>query len=312
MPALKESYSAPVEADLLLLFWEVFYMPIVAAAKVQSIRTNAAEAYIIAAIKSGKIKYADGKFSGDFDVRTSRELSSFASFNRRTKVWTGNPSPAIKAASILADTHRRELQARLEKAIDAAEANIKQTVQSLSFGSDLPLFDMAEDIKKDLYSVGVMPEIDARTEKTLREQYTNNMRLNIVDEADSSKGWAPEQINRLRDMVKEYQTTGTNDSLRALIEREWDTSRAKAKFLATQETRLFLDTLSRDRARRTGVRRYRWSTSHDEKVRQSHKLLDGKIVDIDGPGEIVDLKTGRRAHAGQDFGCRCNKIWVLE
>lgn len=312
MLALKESYSAPIEDDLLRLFWDVFYAPLLAASKIQTIRTNAAEAYIIAAIKQGKIKYADGVFSGTFDIRTSRELSSFATFDRRSKVWTGNPSPAIKAAAILADTHRRELQARLEKAIDAAEANINQTVQSLSFGSDLPLFDMAGDIKKDLYSVGVMPEIDARTEKTLREQYTNNMRLNIVDEADSSKGWAPEQITRLRDMVKEYQTTGTNESLRALIEREWDTSRAKARFLATQETRLFLDTLSRDRARRTGVRRYRWSTSHDEKVRQSHKMLDGKIVDIDGPGEIVDLKTGRRAHAGQDYGCRCAKIWVLE
>jgi uncharacterized protein with gpF-like domain len=102
-----------------------------------------------------------------------------------------------------------------------------------------------------------------------------------------------------------------------MIENEWTVSSNKSRFLARQETSLFFSNLQLDRAGRAGVRRYRWSTSHDERVRNNprgadHKYLDGKIVDINGPGEIVDHRTGRRAHAGEDFNDRCSKIWILD
>jgi SPP1 gp7 family putative phage head morphogenesis protein len=144
----------------------------------------------------------------------------------------------------------------------------------------------------------------------LRRDYDYRQRENV-------KGWTIEQATRLRDMVTEYQTTGTNDSLLDLIQREYDVTTNKARFLARQETGLFFESLSRNRALSAGVRRYKWSTSHDERVRKNprgpnHKHLDGHVFDLDGPGGIVDLKTGRRAHAGQDWQCRCQKIWVLE
>lgn len=309
MLALKETYYKPVESRISRLLWDIYFAPLVAIIEQPLTKFNAAESAIIAAIKSGKIQYANGVFSGYFNVRISRELSSFATFDARAGVWRGNPGPAIKAAAIFAESKRKELQDRLNRAIDDAEATAKDAIESVSYGDDLPLFDMAHDIKRDLHNIGVMPEIDERTAKRLRKDYTESQKLNI-------KNWDAEQITRLREMVQRIQTSGDNASIKALIESEWGTSAAKARFLASQETRLFFDTLSRDRARRTGVRYYKWSTSHDDRVRESHRELDWRIskrvVDITGPGEIVDKKTGRRAHAGADFGCRCNKIWVLE
>ncbi|MFA5380138.1 MAG: minor capsid protein, partial [Dehalococcoidia bacterium] len=81
--------------------------------------------------------------------------------------------------------------------------------------------------------------------------------------------------------------------------------------LARQETSLFFSKFSMNRASSAGVRRYKWSTSHDGRVRERHKELNGTIHSVDDP-PVVDLKTGRRAHPGCDFGCRCAAIWVLE
>lgn len=305
MLALKEAYYKPVESRISRLLWELYFAPLVALIEEPLAKLNAAESAIIAAIKSGKVQYADGVFSGRFNVRISRELSSFATFDARSGVWRGNPGPAIKAAAIIAEGKRRDLQAQLDRAISDAEATAQDAIESVAYGDDLPLFAMSDDIKRDLHNIGVMPEIDERTAKRLRKDYTESQRLNI-------KNWNSEQVERLREMVQKIQTSGDAASLREMIQSEWNTTAAKARFLASQETRLFFDALSRDRARRTGARRYRWSGSKDARERPAHLALEGTIVDIDGPGPIVDPKTGRRAHAGQDFGCRCAKIWVLE
>jgi SPP1 gp7 family putative phage head morphogenesis protein len=312
MIALKENYYSPVYKTLKQLFFEIYYRPLLQLIDLPNVKLNASETAIIEAIKSGRVQYKDGVFSGQFNISISRELATFATFDKRSNVWRGQPGPMIKAAAIMAESKRIDLQNKMNQAIDEAQQKIIDQIDNMYFGNDLPLFAMGDDIADDLKSIGVMPEIDERTEKALRKDYTTNMRLNIVDENNPGEDWNSKQVERLREMVKQYQTTGTNTSLIQLIQSEWDTSASKARFLASQETRLFLGTLSRDRAKRTGVRRYRWSTSHDERVREDHKLLQGTIVDLDSPGPIVDRKTGRRAHAGEDFGCRCAKIWVLE
>jgi SPP1 gp7 family putative phage head morphogenesis protein len=53
-----------------------------------------------------------------------------------------------------------------------------------------------------------------------------------------------------------------------------------------------------------------WSTSHDRRVRDSHKELNGRVFTWDNP-PIVDPARGRRAHPGQDYGCRCVAVPVM-
>lgn len=310
----KPEYYDKIAYDLMMFFYDQYYKPILEAVREPTLLDNAVPTMPVFAlsdaIKSGKVRYQDGVFTGEFNARISRELSRFATFNSRTKKWSGKPPFEVKAASILAETKRKDMESRLKKAIEKSEANINRAIQNLSVSQNLPLSAMTSDIKSDFASIGVTPDIDERLEKKLRADYNDSQRLNV-------KNWNDEQISRLREMVTKYQTTGTNESLLDLIEREYEVSANKARFLARQETGLFFEALSRNRAKSAGVRRYKWSTSQDERVRKNprgpnHKHLHGEIFDLDGPGGIVDLKTGRRAHAGQDFLCRCQKIWILE
>ena len=256
------------------------------------------------AIPLGRIQYRDGVFSGQFSAATSRELAAFATFDRRSRVWRGDPPPDIKGVAIIADSKRKALATQLQRALDDAAGRIDEAIATLSFGSDLPLFAMDQDIRRDLHDIGILPELSSSTEAYLRKNYSEAQNLNI-------KNWMPDQVARLREMVQRIQTSGDAASIQDAIAAEWGTTAAKAAFLARQETSLFFSKLSLERASDAGVRRYRWSTSHDERVRESHKHLDGLIIDFDR-APIVEIKTGRRAHAGEDFNCRCGKIWMLD
>jgi len=306
MVRLEDQFYQPIDERLRWLFWDTYFKPLLDTLDIPMAKLNSADNAIISAIRSGQVQYKGGVFFGQFNARISQQLSKFAIFDSRSKTWKGQPSPAIIGASIIAEGKLRDLAQRMDYALDAAERNITDAIRSLSLGDSLPLPLMRDAVVKDLWSVGVQPNITPRMDKALRRDYTESQNLNI-------KNWQPEQMQRLREMVRRIQTDASdNSSIKALIQSEWNTSAAKATFLARQETGLFFEAFGREGAKSAGVRRYRWSTSHDIRVRDSHKHLDGRIVDLDGPGEIVDERTGRRAHAGADYNCRCAKIWLLD
>lgn len=315
MLANKPAYYDPVAENIAVFFYRYYFAPILEVVDKPRALKNAGENPLLAAIASGRVQYTDGVYSGTFNAQISREISKYAKFDQRSKTWKGIATPETKFAAIKADGRRRDINDKMMKAIDEAEANVNEALKRISLGDALPFELMGEDIAGDLPGLGVTPNLDERTLRKLRADYNDSQKLNI-------KNWAPEQTSRLRAMVEKYQTQGTNESLLDMIQSEWNTSAAKAKFLARQETGLFFEALSRNRAAGAGVRRYRWSTSHDERVRKAqpgrgryapnHKHLDGEIFDLEGEGGIVDLKTGRRAHAGADYNCRCAKIWILE
>lgn len=312
----KPEYYDDVALAIERFLYAQYYAPLLSVLEestvAPSVKLNAAPSALISAIRGGRVKYDSGVFSGQFNVTISRELSRFAKFDARTKTWKGNPPPDVKAASIMAESKRKDLADRLNRAIADASAKIQRAIDGLSVNNAVPFDLMFSDVNDDLRrsGVGVMPEVTKDSLDKLRRDYDYRQRENV-------KGWTDEQASRLRDMVTEYQTSGTSESLLDLIQREYDVTTNKARFLARQETGLFFESLSRTRALSAGVRRYRWSTSHDSRVRNepnggNHKHLDGQIFDLDGEGGVVDLKTGRKAHAGSDYNCRCSKIWILE
>jgi SPP1 gp7 family putative phage head morphogenesis protein len=230
-------------------------------------------------------------------------LAQFAKFDRHTKKWYGRPPSNVLASAIMANDKRAAMIKKINQKIDELAEKADETIKTLSFGLDLPLFAMDQDVSETL-PIGVRPVLDARTAERFRKDYTESQRLNV-------KNWTPDQVQRLRDMVERYQMSESNESLKEMIMSEWGVTANKANFLAQQETSLFFSKFSMNRAKTAGVRRYRWSTSHDARVRERHRELQGTIHSVDDP-PVVDLKTGRRAHPGEDFGCRCAAIWILE
>jgi len=53
-----------------------------------------------------------------------------------------------------------------------------------------------------------------------------------------------------------------------------------------------------------GFDRYVWTTKKDSKVRPDHARLEGRIISWNDP-PVVDLRSGRHAHPGEDYNCRC-------
>lgn len=312
MLKLKESWITPVEQELNSIFWELFFLPIMDI--IQESKENKANSYLISRIRSGKIIYQDGVFSGEFNISASRELSRFATFDGRSGTWIGLPPGDVLAAATVANQRRQNMYTRIESAITDIEARAMDPELLYRFPIEPAFIEMDEQLKKDFRSVGVTPEFTQVMRDNITAEYNRNQNLNI-------KNWSTEQTERMRDFVSRALVKGVNRrGLIDMFQSEWGVTQNKARFLARQETSLFLSSLRRNRSLDAGIRKYRWSTSLDRRVRpaneserksgENHRRLHGEIFEYGNP-PIVNVKTGRRAEPGEDFNCRCVAIPVV-
>lgn len=100
------------------------------------------------------------------------------------------------------------------------------------------------------------------------------------------------------------------EEVRQKIEERLGIVRARAEFIARDQTLKLYGQVQEARQTDAGIEEYTWSTSEDERVRPRHQALDGTTQRWDSP-PIVDEKTGRRAHPGGDYQCRCAAIPIL-
>ena len=104
--------------------------------------------------------------------------------------------------------------------------------------------------------------------------------------------------------------------------KEYGLSTARAKLIARTEVAKLNGQISKSRQESLGVPEYDWSTSGDERVRPSHKVLNGKICRWDdptvyrNPGETEWRKRstigGYIGDPGEDYQCRCISMARIE
>ena len=114
----------------------------------------------------------------------------------------------------------------------------------------------------------------------------------------------------------------TVNEIEAEIRRKFDTTRARARLIARDQTGKLNAQLTEVRQKRIGINEYIWNDSDDERVRDSHSVLDGMICSWDDettyrrPGSKKWLKRssigGYIGHPGTDYQCRCWGEPVLE
>lgn len=126
-----------------------------------------------------------------------------------------------------------------------------------------------------------------------------------------------EYLGQVEALVTEATTQGIRaEALKQQLVDRLGVAQSRAELIAVDQVLKANAQLAQERYQRVGVTRYRWSTSHDERVRDSHKELGaasdrGTIYRFSDP-PVVDKKTGRRANPGGDFRCRCVAIAVLD
>lgn len=298
---LLDRWVAPIEHEISLYLWETFFDPILQMFE-EPIYNSRSD--VINAIRTGRIVYRDGVFSGSFNRRISQDLSKYSEFDGRSEVWKGDPPPDVKAAAVVANMKTEDLQKKINDYIDFLDANLNDTVQLFDLPIERPIREMDGQIKTDLSTLAIVPELTDEQMRILKREYDKNQTLTIKD-------WTQKQTQRLRDMVRQNVLDGSRrNELKERILSEWEVSENKAKFWARQETSLLLSKQTQVRWGSAGVYDYKWSTSKDERVRSDHKLLHGKVFSFSSP-PVVDRRTGRRANPGEDYNCRCVPIPVI-
>jgi SPP1 gp7 family putative phage head morphogenesis protein len=158
---------------------------------------------------------------------------------------------------------------------------------------------------------GTSPEIDNVLHEAIR---SNALQISSIPET---------QINQVERVVYEAMDRGSRvETLRNQIEERFSVSESKAELIARTETAKFNATLARTRQEDLGISRYKWSNSHDERVRgnpdgaypkssEDHWHLEDQICSYDDP-PVVDEKRGIKANPGERPNCRCTAIPLVD
>lgn len=119
------------------------------------------------------------------------------------------------------------------------------------------------------------------------------------------------QLEEIRGILETAELQGLRvEVVRKQIIERFGVSRSKADLLARDQVLKLNGELTEKRQTQAGITRYRWSTSNDERVRESHEELDGEEISWDDPPETN--ADGDRNHPGGDYQCRCVAIPILD
>lgn len=301
----KESDYDKIEARLRKHFKEKIYQPlmdIISKGSGKNIKLKNSLSPLEDAIATGRLIYHRGYFKGRTSARVTSELRDLgATWERSKKAWR---LPINKAPNFIKQAVAVS-EKRLEETVKSLDQKIAQILpeeisDSVSFSDliDTSIHDMDRDLKKSLKDISIVPEFTKEQLERISTDYTQNMQKWIRD-------WTAEEIVKLREAVQKQTLTGVRyDSLAKTIEASYGVSKSKAKFLARQETHLYMVAIKKERYLDAGVSKYKWQTvvgSSKHPVRPMHKRLDGKIFDWNNP-PITDEK-GNRNHPGQDYNC---------
>ena len=324
----KPEYAAQIEPELIAYFSEAIFQPLLDLLEAAGIEpkkrdqakgrmpslANAVEDPLTRALRTGRLWYADDVFSGELSASISKRLRALgATFDAKSRTFrlpiarmpmdlrSAVSAAVSRSAAIHSDViHTLELMQdtvataklglHLQKAVDKIAAGLQSQMQKTTMALD---------------SVTVQMQIDPAMRAVITSQLTENLDLSI-------KQFASEKIPELRRMVEKNAAAGGRaDRLGRIIEAQYGVSKRKAAFWARQETSLLTSKYHEEQSKRLGSKRYVWRTSRDEIVRHDHRRLEGTVQLWSNP-PVVDLATGRRAHPGEDYECRCLALPIVE
>lgn len=144
--------------------------------------------------------------------------------------------------------------------------------------------------------------------KVVNEEGLTDIMLNAIDE--NVQALTDLQESSLRRVQREVNRallggTGKTESLEQALLKGFTTDLDEARFIARDQTQRFMNSLSKHRQEAVGVKKYKWSSSGDGRVRPEHAANNGKFFLWAAPDPVT-------GHPGHDYNCRCVPIPVFE
>lgn len=319
-----------IERVIQKVFREKIYLPLVVELdeSPKKVLTNA-RSDLLEAIKSGRLEYNRGQFSGRFNSRISKELRELgAHWDSQTGTWKlPQSSLTIEIRSAISSSRavfEQKIQAIDRKLAKILPEEIADHVKIEKHFSSV-LWKTDHDLESSLRAVAIKPSLSENEKEVIAKKWQDNMRLWI-------KKWTKEEIVKLRKDMQDSVFAGNRRQVASdMIKKSYGASSNKAKFLARQETRLLLSTYKQARYQEARVNLYRWGCvkrPHQAagapykkgEVRHDHGILEGKIfrwdynheVNLDGSTKSGGLvKPNGVDNPGQDYNCRCYAVPIV-
>lgn len=120
------------------------------------------------------------------------------------------------------------------------------------------------------------------------------------------KSLSDETVKRVESAVsRSVLAGGGHRQLAKTMTDEFGVLQSRARLIARDQTSKWNSDLNRIRQVQAGVTQYRWRTSRDERVRQTHREKEGRVYAWAKP----PTDTG---HPGEDVQCRCTAEAILD
>lgn len=223
---------------------------------------------------------AVGKFAQVVKTEALDKLESFAGLESKTHVDAADGGGSIRGS---------------------LNAAISRATQLVRTGSG----NAAEKVERNSKSEFKRLGIDLRKEEPKFGKLIDGWRGDNVDRVKSL-------LEFERDKLSEILAKGehkTVETLQRQIENRLDVTRSKANLLARDQVLKLNAKVTQERQTAAGITEYIWTTSNDERVRETHEELDGETFSWDDPPVTNDA--GDRNHPGEDYQCRCIAYPVL-
>lgn len=118
-----------------------------------------------------------------------------------------------------------------------------------------------------------------------------------------------EYMSKIETLIQQNITEArTQKDLTDLLEKKTKAERSQARFWASDQLGKVYSELNRKNQKSAGFNKYIWRTQRDQRVRDSHIVMEGTVQDYD-QAPIVE---GRPLHPGDDYNCRCYAEPVID
>ncbi len=145
--------------------------------------------------------------------------------------------------------------------------------------------------------------IDIREDYYLGDFYTEKLKKWVSANIDLIKTIPENSLEKMKDLIYDGFTYGkTTTRIVKELQQVYCISRKRAELIARDQTAKLNGQIQKAQQMDAGIQEYIWSTCGDNRVRKSHKELEGKKFRWDDPPKNSD---GRRCHPGEDYQCRC-------
>jgi SPP1 gp7 family putative phage head morphogenesis protein len=169
--------------------------------------------------------------------------------------------------------------------------------------------NLAEVDDRVAASIKASVGVDLRAALTEHGPIATEMRLATADNVDLITSIPDQYLGRVRDAVVDSWNKGQAwDVLAERIQEIGDVTDRRAELIARDQTGKMNSTFNQVRQTTLGVDKYEWQTAGDERVRTSHRAMNGKTFEWSDP-PVVD---GERTHPGQAIQCRCVAAPVVD